>query len=51
MLWPEQKMMYDFYDRMDSTNTIDRLENLKINIMKNDWWKKLGSYGIMLHIM
>ena len=39
MLWPEEKLMtYDFYDdRMNSTNTIDHLENLKRNIMKNDW--------------
>ena len=22
MLWPDQKLMYDFYDRMNSTNTI-----------------------------
>ena len=42
MLWPEEKLMtYDFYDRMNSTNTIDHLENLKRNIMKNDWWKRL----------
>ena len=39
MLWPEEKLMtYDFYDdRMNSTNTIDHLENLKRNIMKSDW--------------
>ena len=38
MLWPEEKLMtYDFYDRMNSTSTIDHLENLKRNIMKNDW--------------
>ena len=42
MLWPEEKLMtYDFYDRMNSTSTIDHLENLKRNIMKNDWWKRL----------
>lgn len=36
MVWPEEKLMtYNFYDKMDSTNTIDHLENLKINIMKN----------------
>ena len=42
MLWPEEKLMtYDFYDRMNSTNTIDHLENLKRTIMKSDWWKRL----------
>ena len=34
-------MTYDFYDKMNSMNTIDHLENLKTNIMKNDWWKRL----------
>ncbi len=30
MLWPDQKLMYDFYDdRMNSTSTIDHLENLR----------------------
>ena len=29
MLWPDQKLMYDFYDRINSTNTIDYLENLR----------------------
>ena len=30
MLWPEEKLMtYDFYARMNSTNTIDHLENLR----------------------
>jgi hypothetical protein len=39
MVWPEEKLLmpYDFYDKMDSTDTIDHLENLKKNIMKNDW--------------
>lgn len=35
MIWPEQKLMYDFYDRMNSNNTINYLENLKIYAMKN----------------
>lgn len=35
MLWPDQKLLYDFYDRMNSTNTINHLENLKIYVMKN----------------
>jgi hypothetical protein len=57
MLWPEEKLMtYDFYDRMDSTNTIDHLENLKRNIMKSDWWKRLiliwdnASYHVSLMV-
>ena len=42
MVWPEEKLMtYDFYDKMNSMNTIDHLENLKTSIMKNDWWKRL----------
>ena len=57
MLWPEEKLMtYDFYDRMNSTNTIDHLENLKRNIMKNDWYKRLiliwdnASYHVSLMV-
>ena len=57
MVWPEEKLMtYDFYDKMDSTNTIDHLENLKKNIMKNDWWKRLvliwdnASYHVSLMV-
>jgi len=42
MAWHDQKLMtYDFYDKMNSTNTINRLEKLKINIMKSGWWKRL----------
>ena len=39
MLWPnqQQKLLDDFYDRMDSTNTINHLENLKMYVMKNGW--------------
>ncbi|HXS61037.1 MAG TPA: transposase [Candidatus Sulfopaludibacter sp.] len=37
MLWSDQKLLYDFYDRMNSTNTINHLENLKIYSMKNGW--------------
>jgi len=30
MVWPEEKlMMYNFYDEMNSINTIDHLEKLK----------------------
>jgi hypothetical protein len=57
MVWPEEKLMtYDFYDKMDSTNTIDHLENLKRNIIKNDWWKRLiliwdnASYHVSLMV-
>ena len=42
MVWPAEKLMaYDFYDKMNSTNTINHLEKLKINIMKSGWWKRL----------
>jgi hypothetical protein len=42
MVWPEEKlMMYNFYDEMNSTNTIDHLENLKSCTMKNGRWKRL----------
>ena len=27
----------DFYDRSNSTNTINHLENLKIDVIQNDW--------------
>ena len=38
MVWHDQKLMaYDFYDKMNSTNTINHLEKLKINIMKTGW--------------
>ena len=37
MLWPEQNLLYDFYDRSNSTNTINHLENLKIHVIQNDW--------------
>ena len=57
MVWPEEKLMtYDFYDKMDSTNTIDHLENLKTNIMKNSRWKRLiliwdnASYHVSLMV-
>ena len=40
MLWPEQNLMYEFYDRLNSTNTINHLENLRY-IMKNNGWKRI----------
>ena len=42
MVWSDEKLMtYDFYDKMNSMNTIDHLENLQLHIMKNDGWKRL----------
>jgi hypothetical protein len=42
MVWPEEKlMMYDFYDEMNSANTINYLEGLKSHTMKNGLWKRL----------
>ena len=41
MIWPEEKLIYDFYDEMNSINTIDHLENLKLCTMKNGRWKRL----------
>ena len=40
MLWPEQNLMYEFYDRSNSTNTIHHLENLGY-VMKNNGWKRI----------
>jgi transposase len=41
MLWPEQNLLYDFYDKSNSTNAINHLENLKIHVMKNNGWKRI----------
>jgi hypothetical protein len=41
MLWPDHRLMYNFYDRMNSTNTINHLENIKRYIMNNGWYKRL----------
>lgn len=41
MIWPDKRLMYDFYDKMNSTNTIDHLENLKAYIMKDNRWKRI----------
>jgi transposase len=40
MLWPEQNLLYDFYDRSNSTNTIHHLENIRY-VMKNNGWKRI----------
>ena len=37
MVWPDEKLIYDFYDEMDSTTTINHLDNLQLHLMKNDW--------------
>jgi DDE superfamily endonuclease len=38
MLWPDEKLMtYDFYDKMNSINTINYLGNLYVQIMKTGW--------------
>lgn len=37
MLWPEQNLLYDFYYRSNSANTIHHLENLKMYVKQNDW--------------
>jgi hypothetical protein len=35
MLWPDMRLMYDFYDVMNSTNAINHLENLRIPCLRN----------------
>ena len=50
MLWPEQNLMYEFYDRSNSINTINHLENLGY-VMKNNDWKRIVLSGIMHHII
>jgi hypothetical protein len=40
MVWLEEKLMYNFYDEMNSTNTIDHLESLKSYTMKNGRWNQ-----------
>ena len=40
MMWPEHNLLYDFYDRSNSTNTIHHLENLRYAI-KNNGWKRI----------
>ena len=38
MVWPDEKlMMYDFYDKMNSINTINHLGNLYVQTMKTGW--------------
>lgn len=40
MLWPEKNLLYDFYDRSNSVNTVQHLENLRY-VMKNNGWKRI----------
>ena len=40
MLWHEQNLLYEFYDKSNSTNTINHLENLRY-IMKNNGWERI----------
>ena len=37
ILWPEQNLLYDFYEGSNSTNTINHLENLNIHVKQNSW--------------
>lgn len=37
MLWPDQKLMYYFYDKMNSINTIDYLEKISRYVIKSKW--------------
>jgi hypothetical protein len=37
MVWPDQKLMYDFYDKKNSINTINHLRNLYVQIMETGW--------------
>jgi hypothetical protein len=37
MLWPEQNLLYDFYDRSNSVNTIQHLENLRMYVKQYGW--------------
>jgi hypothetical protein len=37
MMWPDTRLTYDFYGKMNSTNTIIHLTNLKKYVVKNSW--------------
>jgi DDE superfamily endonuclease len=41
MLWPDQKLMYYFYDKMNSINTIDYLEKIREHVIKSKWKRLL----------
>ena len=40
MLWPEKNLLYYFYDKSNSVNTIQHLENLSY-VMKNNGCKRI----------
>lgn len=48
---PEQNLLYDFYDRSNSANTIHHLENIKMYVKQNDW-KRIALVwdNVSLHI-
>ena len=37
MMWPDEKLIYNFYDKMNYHSTINHLENLQVHIMKTGW--------------
>jgi hypothetical protein len=38
VVWPDENLMkYDFYDKMNSINTINHMGNLYVRIMKTGW--------------
>jgi len=41
MLWPEQNLFYDFYDRSNSVNAINHLKNFKMYLNGNDGWRRI----------
>ena len=47
MLWPDQqkKLLYDFYDRMNSTNTINHLGESQ-DICNEKWLEKNCTAGM-----
>jgi hypothetical protein len=50
MVLPDEKLMtYDFYDKMNSTNTITHLEKLKINNHENGLLEKIDTDNASYH--
>ena len=57
MLWPDTKLMYDFYEVMNSTNKhVNHLENLRKYVMKITWkrliliWDNDASFHLSMTI-
>ena len=55
MLWLDTKLIYDFYDVMNSINTINHLENLRKYVMKITWKRLImiwdnASYHVSLMV-